>query len=149
LTDVDQCSCGLAETSDHVLKVCNVYHWQREIHGVLELEDLNVPNEQILTEPICSGAKTLVLKKDPVLPVTNHEITSKNIKQFQELVDKSWKFEMGSLALKDSNEKFSMTPTKISISKDILLFKNYCHSIANHARSTSKVPLVLTNIIIK
>lgn len=42
---------------------------------------------------VYSAAKSLLLKKNPVLPVTNYDEALKNVKKFRELVDENWKFE--------------------------------------------------------
>ncbi|CAH1380920.1 unnamed protein product [Tenebrio molitor] len=47
------------------------------------------------------------------------------------LVDANWKFEMGSLALKDLNEKQSTNPQKLSVTQDVILFRNYTQETAN------------------
>jgi hypothetical protein len=80
---------------------------------------------------VCSAAKTLLLKKNPILAITNHDMALKNIKGFRELVDANWKFEMGSLALKDLNEKQSTNPQKLSVTQDVILFRNYTQETAN------------------
>lgn len=79
---------------------------------------------------VCSAAKTLLLKKDAVLVITDYEAALKNIKRFRDLVDANWKFEMGSLALKDLNEKHSTNPQKLPVTQDIILFKNYTQKVA-------------------
>lgn len=52
-----------------------------------------------------SAARTLLLKKSPILGITDFDSALKHIKGFRELLETNWKFEMGSLALKDLNEK--------------------------------------------
>ncbi|KAG5870381.1 hypothetical protein JTB14_016148 [Gonioctena quinquepunctata] len=54
----------------------------------------------------CLAAKTLLLKNDPVLPVTDYTEALKNVKNFGLLVDERWKFDMSGLALRDLNEKY-------------------------------------------
>lgn len=87
---------------------------------------------------VCSAAKTLLLKKSSVLPVQDYQGTLKNVKGFRELVDANWKFEMGSLALKDLNEKQSANPQKLPITQDIIAFRNYTHNIADTSMVTLK-----------
>ncbi|XP_063931173.1 uncharacterized protein LOC135143224 [Zophobas morio] len=79
---------------------------------------------------VCSSAKTLMLKKHPILGITDYDIALKNVKGFRELVDANWKFEMSSLALKDLNEKQSINPQKLPVTQDIILFRNYTQEIA-------------------
>lgn len=79
---------------------------------------------------LCASAKSLLLKKDPVLPVEDHELALKNIKRTSELVSSNWKFAMGSLALKDLNEKNSTKPQTLPVTKDVILFRNYTNEIA-------------------
>ncbi|KAF5278702.1 hypothetical protein FQR65_LT15590 [Abscondita terminalis] len=80
---------------------------------------------------LCASAKTLLLKKNSILGVTNYDVALRNVKGFRELVDTNWKFEMGSLALKDLNEKHSLNPQKLPVTQDIILFRNYTHEIAD------------------
>lgn len=80
---------------------------------------------------VCASAKSLIYKKDPVLPVEDHELALKNIKRFSELVATNWKFAMGSLALKDLNEKNSTKPQKLPVTKDVILFRNYTNATAD------------------
>lgn len=54
--------------------------------------------KRILSEA-CLAAKTLVLRHDPALPVTDYSATLKDIKYFRELVNERWRFVMGSLGL--------------------------------------------------
>lgn len=78
-----------------------------------------------------AAAKHLLLKKDPVLPVSNHEESLKNVKRFMELVSSNWKYAMGSLALKDLNEKHSVNSQGLPLTEDIILFKNYTQEVAD------------------
>ncbi|KAJ8930811.1 hypothetical protein NQ314_016343 [Rhamnusium bicolor] len=48
---------------------------------------------------------------------------------------------MGSLALKDLTEKCTTKYKKISVTKDIILLKNYCHEIANKSLQILEVNL--------
>lgn len=87
---------------------------------------------------VCSTAITLLLKKDPVLAVENYEGKIQEIKIFRKLVDNNWKFEMGSLALKDLTEKNALNKQKLPITQDILLFNNYCNKIGLEAAEILK-----------
>lgn len=87
---------------------------------------------------VCSAAKSLLLKKSPVLPVTDHNEALKNVKTFRELVDENWKFEMGSLALKDLNEKHFKNPQQLPITQDIILFNNYTQQVAKSSMNKLK-----------
>lgn len=79
---------------------------------------------------MCSAAKSLLLKKSPVLPITDYNDALKNVKKFRELVDENWKFETGSLALKDLNEKHSKNPQQLPVTQDIILFNKYTQQVA-------------------
>ncbi|KAI4465997.1 hypothetical protein MML48_3g00004720 [Holotrichia oblita] len=87
---------------------------------------------------VCSAAKTLLLKKDPIIAITDYDKALSELKKFRELVATNWKYEMGSLAPKDINEKHSSIPQKLPLSQDIILFKNYCHNIATDAMKNLK-----------
>lgn len=65
---------------------------------------------------ICSTAETLLL-----------------VRQFRQLVDENWKFEMGSLALKDLNQKRARRSQTLPLTSDILLFKDYTFKAAENA----------------
>lgn len=82
---------------------------------------------------VCSAAKTLLLKKDSVLPVVDYDNTLRDVKRFSELVTSNWKYDMGSLALKDLNEKHCVKQQTLPLTSDIILFKNYCHNIATES----------------
>ncbi|KAJ8937501.1 hypothetical protein NQ314_011815 [Rhamnusium bicolor] len=45
---------------------------------------------------------------------------------------------MGSLALKDLNEKHSLKPQTLPLTQDIILFKDYCYKIADEALENLK-----------
>lgn len=83
---------------------------------------------------VCSTAVTLILKKNPVLPIENYEEALRNVNNFRELVRDNWKFEMGSLAEKDLSEKKSLNPQKLPVAKDIILFNNNCNAVAEKAQ---------------
>lgn len=84
---------------------------------------------------VTSTAVTMLLKKSPILPVHNYEEVLKDIENFHRLVDRNWKFEMGSLALKDLNEKNSLCPQKLPIAEDIIQFNHFCYKVAEKAYS--------------
>ncbi|KAK4887391.1 hypothetical protein RN001_003662 [Aquatica leii] len=88
---------------------------------------------------VCTAAKSLLLKKDTVLPVTDYEAALKNIKRFSELVQSIWQFAMGSLALKDLNEKNSAKPQTIPVSQDVIAFEDYTYQIAETCMSNLKI----------
>lgn len=83
----------------------------------------------------CLAAKTLLLKQDPVLPVVNYSETLKAVKTFRLLVDERWKFEMGSLAHKDLNEKHGKKMQNLPITSDIMKFRDYAVKIAEQSMS--------------
>lgn len=87
---------------------------------------------------ICAAAKSLLLKKDSILPVTNYEEALKNVKRFAELVGSNWKFAMGSLALKDLKEKHAIKPQTIPVTEDIILFRNYTYETAETCMKSLK-----------
>ncbi len=73
----------------------------------------------------CLAAKTLLSKRDPVLPVLDYEAELKKVKDFRNLVSERWKFDMGSLAHKDLDEKGGEKSANIPITSDVLKFRNY------------------------
>ncbi|KAJ8937703.1 hypothetical protein NQ314_011759, partial [Rhamnusium bicolor] len=74
---------------------------------------------------ICQTATTLLIKNDPILELDNHKEVLNDVIQFNALVSHKWKFEMGSLALKDLTEKNSLHPQKLPIANDIILFNTH------------------------
>ncbi|KAG5863590.1 hypothetical protein JTB14_029202 [Gonioctena quinquepunctata] len=78
----------------------------------------------------CLAAKTLLLKNDPVLPVTDYTEALKNVKNFGLLVDERWKFDMSSLALKDLNEKYGKKTHSLPITSEVIKFREYAVNIA-------------------
>lgn len=59
-----------------------------------------------------------------MLPITDYEQHLKEVKRFLQLVESSWQYAIGSLTLKDLNEKNSTIPQALPITADIKLFKN-------------------------
>ncbi|CAH1114940.1 unnamed protein product [Psylliodes chrysocephalus] len=82
---------------------------------------------------ICSTATTLLLKQNPILPVKNYSETLKDVDNFRTLVKSNWKFEMGSLAIKDLTEKHALTPQILPVTEDVVLFNNHCYKIADES----------------
>lgn len=128
------------ENFDHVVSAVRIISGYNESSKSFRAPSLALHFKTILLG-VCTAAKTLLIKKDPILPVTSYEHVLKDLKKFRELVDQNWKFEMGSLALKDLNEKCSLKPKKIPVTQDIILFKNYCHGVANKAVENLSVNL--------
>ncbi|XP_050313817.1 uncharacterized protein LOC126748539 isoform X2 [Anthonomus grandis grandis] len=93
---------------------------------------------------VCSTAETLILKKYPIFPIENYEISLKRIKNFSKLVSHNWKFEMGSLALKDLTEKNSLNPQRLPVTADVIIFNTYCYEVAKKA--AAEVQNNITNI---
>ncbi|CAH0560528.1 unnamed protein product [Brassicogethes aeneus] len=120
------------ENYDKVVSAVRIISGYNETDKSFQAPSLALHFKTILLS-VCSAAKTLLLKKDPILPVTDYDNILKKLKDFRELVDYNWKFEMGSLALKDLNEKCSTRPKKIPISNDIILFKDYCYALGTKA----------------
>ncbi|XP_045468274.1 uncharacterized protein LOC123676438 isoform X3 [Harmonia axyridis] len=84
---------------------------------------------------VCSTAETMILKKNPLIKIDNINKTLKDIRNFKTLVESNWKFEMGSLALKDLTEKHSTNIQKLPLTKDLILFNKYCYQIADRAKN--------------
>ncbi|KAK4882507.1 hypothetical protein RN001_005826 [Aquatica leii] len=68
---------------------------------------------------VCAGAKSLLLKQNPVLPVMDHKTALKDVSNFRELVESNWKFEMGKENLEDL-ESFKK-PNESALALTILL----------------------------
>lgn len=128
------------ENFDHVVSAVRIISGYDENSKCFRASSLALHFKTILLG-VCRAAKILLIKKDPILLVTNYEDILKDLKKFRELVDENRKFEMGSLALKDLNEKCSIKPKKNPITKDIILFKNYFHEVAIKAVDNLKVNL--------
>lgn len=90
---------------------------------------------------ISSTATMLLLKKDPHIIANDYNDAIKNVKYFSKLVESRWKYEMGSLALKDLTENQVKNPQKLPITEDVLLFNKYCLNVAEKAHRHLKTDL--------
>lgn len=81
----------------------------------------------------CLAAKTLLSFRDPILPITDYAKSLKSVKNFRALVDERWKFDMGSLALKDLNEKHGNKPQSLPITSDVIKFRQYAIRLAEES----------------
>lgn len=86
----------------------------------------------------CLAAKTLLLKQVPVLPVTDYTEALKTVKHFRLLVEERWKYDMGSLAHKDLNEKQGKKIQNLPITSDIMKFRQYAVNIAEKSMTMLK-----------
>lgn len=75
-------------------------------------------------------AEKLILRKKIPLLVENKEETLSNLKRFYKVVDSQWSVEVGSLALKDLNEKVVSKPKLLPLTEDIMKLKNFVHNAA-------------------
>lgn len=85
----------------------------------------------------CLAAKTLLSFRDPILPVSDYTQSLKIIKNFRSLVDERWKFDVGSLALKDLNEKHGSKPQSLPVTSDVIKFREY--AVRNAEQSMNKL----------
>lgn len=78
-------------------------------------------------------AATLVLRRK--LPLLVHDIENEltNLKRFREMVDTQYTTELGSLALKDLNQKSATRPKLLPITGDIMKLKSFVENMAQEA----------------
>lgn len=119
-----------------MIQALNTKHYDKVVHAAHIISGYD-PEQKIFKAPslamhmrtnllyVCSACKTLLLKKDPVLPVLNHAEELKKVKAFRNLVQERWKFDMGSLAQKDLVEKHSEKSSNIPITSDVIKFQSH------------------------
>lgn len=71
----------------------------------------------------------LVLRKKIPLPVSNIERSLTDVERFKKIVESQWTTELGSLALKDLNEKAAVKPKLLPITEDIKFCWTTCRRI--------------------
>ncbi|CAG9814234.1 unnamed protein product [Phaedon cochleariae] len=127
-----------------LLEVMNTKHYDKVVHAAQIISGYDETAKTFQSPSLamhmktillfaCLAAKTLLLKQDPVLPVTDYTEALKNVKNFRLLVDERWKFDMSSLALKDLNEKHGKKPQTLPITSDVIKFREYVVSTAEQS----------------
>lgn len=119
-----------------MIDALDTQHYDKVVHAVHIISGYD-PKTKVFQAPslamhmrtnllyTCLAAKTLLLKRDPVLHVSNHEEVLKKVKSFRNLVEERWKFDMGSLAQKDLEEKHGEKPQNIPITSDVIKFQKH------------------------
>lgn len=120
------------ENFDKVISAARIISGYSDAEKTFKAPSLALHMRTILLA-VCDSATILLLKKDSVLAVADYVETLKTIENFRKMVESNWKFEMGSLALKDLTEKNSMLPRNIPITADIIIFNKYCYAMAEKA----------------
>lgn len=82
---------------------------------------------------IASLAIKLILRKKVPLGINDIEKTLIDIERFQKIVETQWSTELGSLALKDLNEKNSIKPKLLPVTEDIMKLKQYVENKAEES----------------
>nr|CAI5858945.1 unnamed protein product [Callosobruchus analis] len=85
---------------------------------------------------IADMAHKLILQAKIPLTVENVEKTLTDIERFQKIVTSQWTTEIGSLALKDLNEKSATKPKLLPITEDIMKLKNGIEEYRTLAETT-------------
>ncbi|XP_074039978.1 uncharacterized protein isoform X2 [Leptinotarsa decemlineata] len=127
-----------------LLEAMNTKHYDKVVHAAQIISGYDVTSKTFQSPSLamhlrtilllaCLAAKTLLLKQDPVLPVTNYTEALKNVKNFRLLIDERWKFDMSSLALKDLNEKHGKKTHSLPITSDVIKFREYVVNIAEQS----------------
>ncbi|CAH0549885.1 unnamed protein product [Brassicogethes aeneus] len=83
-------------------------------------------------------ATKLILRKKIPLPITNVETCLKDLERFKGIVDSQWTTEVGSLALKDLNEKAAVKPKLLPITEDIMNLKKFVENCAEESYNKLK-----------
>lgn len=88
---------------------------------------------------LCDLASKLILRKKIPLSSENIEECLKNLERFKNLVDSQWATEIGSLALKDLNEKSSLKPKCLPVTEDIMKLVKLVNQKAEEAYEKLKL----------
>ncbi|XP_031334400.1 uncharacterized protein LOC116164372 [Photinus pyralis] len=86
-------------------------------------------------DPFNKSSEFLQLKEETEVQGPSNVKILQNIVS---LVNERWKFDMGSLALKDLNEKHSSKPKTLPITSDIIKFRDYTTSVADQSMAVLK-----------
>lgn len=78
-------------------------------------------------------AMKLIFQKKISLPSQNIDRKLTDLKRFKKVIECQWTTELGSLALKDLNEKASTKPKLLPVTEDIIKLKKYLEKIAEEA----------------
>lgn len=90
----------------------------------------------------------LILRKKIPLPVSNIDKSLIEIERFKKLVESQWTTELGSLALKDLNEKAAVKPKLLPVTEDIIKLKTFAEENAEKSyellKTTKSIPAYKT-----
>lgn len=130
-----------------MLEAMNTIHYDKVVHAAQIISGYDSTSKTFKAPSLAMhlrtillaaalAAKTLLLKKSPVLPVTDYDTKLKDVKQFKLLVDERWNFDMSSLALKDINQKHGKKGQSLPVTSDVIKFRDYAVSVAEQSMET-------------
>lgn len=76
-------------------------------------------------------SEKLILRKKIPLPINDVEKTLTDLKRIKKLIESQWTTELGSLALKDLNEKSAIKPKLLPVTEDIMKLTTFLEQTAN------------------
>ncbi|KAJ8929599.1 hypothetical protein NQ314_017706, partial [Rhamnusium bicolor] len=82
---------------------------------------------------VCDVAMKLIIKKSPLIDISDSESSFKNIKRLKQIFTNHWNIEISSLALKDMNEKSWKRPKLFPLTSDLMQFQKFSINEANKA----------------
>ncbi|KAJ8958072.1 hypothetical protein NQ314_006467, partial [Rhamnusium bicolor] len=127
-----------------MLQAMNTKHFDKVVHAAQIISGYDATSKTFQAPSLalhmktilltaCLAAKTILLKQEPILPVGDYKKALKNVKEFRMLIDERWKFDMGSLVLKDIHEKQGAKPRTLPITSDVIKFRQYAVNIAEQS----------------
>lgn len=107
-----------------VLEVLNIEHYDKVVHAVQIIAGYNCTTKTFRASSLpqrirnallalCRAAKTLIVKQDPVLHISNKEETLKTIKQFAMRVKGRWNIDVKELAFKDLGKNATSCQSRV------------------------------------
>lgn len=94
---------------------------------------------------IADLAVKLILREKIPLFVQNIENTIKDLERFKKIVESQWTTELGSLALKDLNEKSVAKPKLLPVTEDVIKMKNFVENVAEEAYGRLKMSVTVND----
>jgi hypothetical protein len=81
----------------------------------------------------------IILRKKILIPVGDVEICLRDLKRFKELIESQWTIELGSLAMKDLNNRAANKPKLLPLTEDIMKLKQLLDKCAEEAYGKLKI----------
>lgn len=132
-----------------MMEILNIKHYDKVVRAVQIIAGYNsttktffasslVPRFRNVLLATCRTVKTLILKQDPILHISNKEEALKTVKQFAIHVRERWDIDIKTLTSKDLDKKYDTKIQMLPITSDVIKLRKYAVGVADRSMSILK-----------